>query len=65
VCAYKAAPFERMGLLARIQVIAVGSFTEQYDVVVVGAGHAGCEVEPVCGRERGAEAASGSPQAKS
>ena len=33
-------------------------FTEQFDVVVVGAGHAGCEVEPVCGRER-----SGSPQA--
>ena len=35
-------------------------FTEQFDVVVVGAGHTGCEVEPFSGRER-----SGSPLAKS
>ena len=31
----------------------MASFTEQYDIVVIGAGHAGCEVEPICGRERG------------
>src|SRR6266542_2535682 len=35
-------------------------FDEKYDVVVVGAGHAGCEGEPLCRRER-----SGSRQAKS
>jgi len=26
-------------------------FDEHFDVVVVGAGHAGCEVEPLSGRE--------------
>ena len=26
-------------------------FSEQYDVVVIGAGHAGCEVEAISGRE--------------
>jgi len=30
---------------------AVPQFTEQFDVVVVGAGHAGCEVEPFSGRD--------------
>ncbi|MFI5090079.1 MAG: hypothetical protein ACHP7P_08485 [Terriglobales bacterium] len=27
-------------------------FSETYDVVVIGAGHAGCEVEALSGRER-------------
>ena len=27
-------------------------FSENYDVVVIGAGHAGCEVEAFSGRER-------------
>ena len=35
-------------------------FSESYDVVVIGAGHAGCEVEAHSGRER-----SGSPLPKS
>ncbi len=47
-----------------VKFVATMPFTEQFDVVVVGAGHAECEIEAFCGRdsERSEEA---SPQPKS